>query len=621
MDLAGAVAALLDGRFDDVLGLKESVWLDAKGGIYDLDSPAKAEELVKDVAALANTATGGLLVIGIGTRPEHEQEILDRLKPVPRNRVDLDRHRKLIRERITPPPRGIDVDWIPVDGEHGVLLIHVPAQPTARLPHLVAAPTRGEKGHPDSVAVPVREGDGTVWLPRAEVQRLLGAGWSATGGPSREVLAEIATQAATAAVHQSVSAATAAAPGEGVPSAQRRWAAAYEALGGREVLGSADGQIYADGPGLVQHFIGVGASGGWVLCELPGRPVVAVAESVWEALRLEGSAALGVDAFTALGFPDPGAVLPGAVPALVDGATGEVRLVDGSWGPGRLVRRGDGAAWRWEPQVRFSADSTRAGRNWAYGVQAPQLRMRVTATLPWAGDDAFELRQLERRKLLGALASSELSQFAAALAMHHGSVSWIPTWDVGRLEGSRNSFSYATALTGTDGQVALSAEVFLGLPNPSDSAVITCAELVVGDRDVWERLVRTGGRPAPGPRELLALEDLYYFAAAGWQMASEELPASVSTGASALRWSNAPQVEIRFSMEHPHDHTGPRQTLTDFVDVTGLGGRRGRELPSMGVTAFAAPGLEQDERRAVVRQALVQMAHHFGFLDADESAF
>ncbi|MFD8316297.1 RNA-binding domain-containing protein [Kitasatospora purpeofusca] len=621
MDLAGAVAALLDGRFDDLFGLEESVWLDAKGGIYELDNPAKAEELVKDVAAFANTATGGLLVVGIGTRVEHGQEILAHLKPVPRGRVDLDRHRKLIRERITPPPRGVEVDWIPVDDESGVLLIHVPAQLPGRLPHLVAAPTRGAQGHPDSVAVPVREGDGTVWLPRTEVQRLLAAGWTATGGPSHEVLAEIAAQAASAAVQQKASAVVPIAPGEGMPSAQRRWAAAYEALGGEKVLGTADGRIYAEGPGLVQHFAGTGTGRGWVLCELSGRPVVAVPEGVWEAMRLEGSGALGGDSFAALGFPDPGAVEAGAAPALVDGAAGEVRLINGSWGPGRLVRRGDGAAWQWEPQLQFSSESTRAGRNWTSQVAAPQLRLRVIATLPWADARTFEVEQVERRKLLGGLGASQLSQYLGVLAMHHGSDFWMPKWDVGQLPGCRNSYSYAAVLTGADGRTALSGEVFLALPNSADSSVVTCAEVKVGERDAWDQLVRADGQPGSEPKERLTLEDLYEFTVAALEMATEELPGSLSTGASQRRWSGVPTAEIRLTAEYPHDHSGPRRPVADFIDFSAFGAPAGREFTEMAVTVVAPPVLQGETRRAVARQALVRMGRDFGFLDADESAF
>jgi len=40
--------------------------------------------------------------------------------------VDLDRHRKLIRERVIPPPRGVNVGWIDCGKGTGVLVIDVP---------------------------------------------------------------------------------------------------------------------------------------------------------------------------------------------------------------------------------------------------------------------------------------------------------------------------------------------------------------------------------------------------------------------------------------------------------------------------------------------------------------
>lgn len=175
-DIDGAREALRAGRPEALLGLAESGWLDVKGGIYRLDEPGGPEELAKDVAGFANARTGGLLLVGFTTRRDHDSEIIDQVRPVPRSLVDLDRPRKLIRERVIPAPREVSVEWIDCGVNKGVLVIDVPAQPTARLPHAVAGVTR------ESVAVPVREADATAWLPQAEIQRLLAAGWTATGG-------------------------------------------------------------------------------------------------------------------------------------------------------------------------------------------------------------------------------------------------------------------------------------------------------------------------------------------------------------------------------------------------------------------------------------------------------
>ena len=88
-DIDGARTALRKGEPIELIGLAECGWLDVKGGIYDLSNPVKAEELLKDVAEFANAETGGLLLVGFGTRKEYDREIVDKLRPVPRAMVDL----------------------------------------------------------------------------------------------------------------------------------------------------------------------------------------------------------------------------------------------------------------------------------------------------------------------------------------------------------------------------------------------------------------------------------------------------------------------------------------------------------------------------------------------------
>jgi hypothetical protein len=46
-DVESVRVALSRGEPADLLGLVECGWLDAKEGVYQLDDPAKAEELVK----------------------------------------------------------------------------------------------------------------------------------------------------------------------------------------------------------------------------------------------------------------------------------------------------------------------------------------------------------------------------------------------------------------------------------------------------------------------------------------------------------------------------------------------------------------------------------------------
>lgn len=183
--------ALRDRKFDELLGLRECDWLDVKSGPYQFTNPAGVEELAKDVAAFANAAGGGLLLIGFKTIADHDSEIISELRPIPRSLVDLDRYRKLIYERIIPTVRDLHVEWIFYEDQKGVLCIDIPAQPTGSRPFAVPGPNGG-RGNPNetSVAVPLRVGDGTHWLPKHELQRLLAAGWATMGGPG----AALATQ-------------------------------------------------------------------------------------------------------------------------------------------------------------------------------------------------------------------------------------------------------------------------------------------------------------------------------------------------------------------------------------------------------------------------------------------
>jgi hypothetical protein len=83
------------------------------------------------------------------------------------------------------------------------------------------------------------------------------------------------------------------------------------------------------GPGVRQVF-----SGGWVLCALLDGPVVAVTESIWEALHAVDSGADQV------GFPVSKALF-------IDDDATHVDLRGGSWGPGRLWRADTTQDWEW----------------------------------------------------------------------------------------------------------------------------------------------------------------------------------------------------------------------------------------------------------------------------------
>ena len=612
-DIDRARAALRAGRPEELLGLAECGWLDVKGGIYRLDEPGGAEELAKDVAGFANTRTGGLLLVGFSTRKEHDSEILDQVLPAPRRLVDLDRYRKLIRERVVPAPREVSVEWISCGEGKGVLVIDVPAQPPARLPHVVAGPCKSGDADRVSVAVPVREADATVWFPQAEIQRLLAAGWTATGGPSEEFLSGLIQQAVSAAQRESPPPQPGAGIGEGEPGWKGLYHQAWNDLMSRRIwIGTPVTAVLRDGPGVVQHFESVQALFGWILCALPHRRPVAVAGEIWQALQAAAAGAAGGDPLGAIGFPVPDA----EATRVVDADATSVDLTGGQWGDGTLLRDSAGTQWCWEPVVRFSMNMTRAAATWT-GPPDPQLRLRAIATLPLAQARDLAITSQRRHDLERDLPASELARTVAAISQRRGTHLRASDWVRGPHNNSLDRLSFSSTLATPQGQVVMTTEVMTALPSTMITAVVTCAELRIDDFSAWTQ----AADPAAGthaPRDLrLSIEEAAEFLAVAWQIAAERLPAA--TGSPSILWAYPPTVEFRLTAERAPANTSDKlPVLDDYIRLDSLGQTDRGQLREMAVTIIAPPLLAPQARRARTRDAIAYMAQNFGFLDATE---
>ncbi|MGW5611106.1 AlbA family DNA-binding domain-containing protein [Streptomyces sp. NPDC003753] len=178
LDVGELRASLRAQRPTLLRGLREGQRLDAKKQPCDPRNPAAVEELAKDVAAFANRG-GGLIVLGMATRLEGDEEVLESFTGLERSAVNLDQLRKLIRQHVLPTPQGITVDWSD-DGEQRVVFIDIPEQDRAEVFVIPAPSGRPGKVPGHTVAVPLRDADGTDWMPRAEIQRLLTAGRAVT---------------------------------------------------------------------------------------------------------------------------------------------------------------------------------------------------------------------------------------------------------------------------------------------------------------------------------------------------------------------------------------------------------------------------------------------------------
>ncbi|MDF2258293.1 RNA-binding domain-containing protein [Streptantibioticus ferralitis] len=596
---------------DKLLGLRECVWLDAKRDPYHLSSPAQIEELTKDVAAFANAPSGGLLLLGISTRREGDSEVLCELCPFERDAVNLDQVRKLIRERITPPPRGVDVDWIPCDEGRGIVAVDVPPQPSSSLPYVLAAPV-GKHGQVNqhTVVVPLREADGTHWLPRSEVQRLLAAGWASRSGPSPQFLASVVEKAVSEAHDRTQNAGPVYRPGQGLPAREQEFAQVYEALRGTVPIGAPSSEVLYEGVGVVQHFAPATPSGhGWVLCALPQRRPVAVAEPLWLELLAAGGAAQGGDPTGALGYP----VADPSEPAIFDADTPVLELEAGRWGRGRLVRGADGQ-WRWEPVPRMGFDLSPSARSWTGDRNPPQLRLRALVRLLWADAGTLEVSTDKHRQLKAALPTSSLARAVAVLSTRRGAHLPADAWMPGPHSNSLNQVSYSSTVTAPDGSPALVGEVMMAL---ASWGVVTCAEVRVADTTAWQAALGAAAVAADATK--LTLEEVQEVLFAAWTTAAHLLPQAATPRPSNHRWSGNPTVELCLSAEHGYDQSGPHLMLPDLIDLTPLGPTDRTTLPEMSVTITTVPWKAEADQRQLLRRALARMVHGFGFLEADEA--
>ncbi|MEU0213920.1 RNA-binding domain-containing protein [Streptomyces sp. NPDC006265] len=598
-DLKSVLDALDAHQPDGLLGLRETQWIDAKSHPYQLADPKAAEELTKDVSAFANGG-GGVIVIGIATRPEHDEEVLDHIVATDPATVNVDQIRKLIRQRITPAPRGVRIGWSGADDER-VLYIDIPAQSAGTL-FVVPAPV-GKLGapRPDTVAVPMRDGDSTHWLSRAEIQQLLSAGVRASGMPTAQALAELVRQAVS-----ETGPGSGPRVGQGLPDREREMRAAYEQLADAG-LGEPAGEAWVQGAAALQDLRHeVDGEPGWVLCLVAGRPPVAVAEPVWQEIVETGRRAPdGQDPLAAVGFPHPpaGTDASWVIPA-------DARSVDldgGSWGPGRLTCSGRGV-WRWHPHPRFSLNQGRSASIGAAG-QTPALRLRALVNLPWAGTSTLEVSRARRALLEQQLPYSAVAGAVTMLSRRRGVELPAARWERGPFGNSGRSAGYTCTIAGPDGAPAVKASVLLALPTAMESTVVACADVLIENPEAWAAAL------GPDWDTQLGLDEVQAVLLAAWETASELLPDVVGDPA-GLSWAAPPTAELRMSCEQPADN-GVLPVLDTFLDLAPLGTNDSGPRSQMAVTITAAPAMVRAERQRLLREALAHMANAFGYVDAE----
>ena len=177
---AGLIEALARGDHDAVLGTPESHWVDFKRDPYRLETPKDQWELAKDVAAMAETR-GGIVVIGYEIEKLLNEgiEVAVKHHPVPKNLIAPERYRDIVQSRVYPHVAGIQTHWYP-PGEaevKGVFVIEIPAQPDDSKPFAVTRmldENDAERAH--FVGFPRRDGDRVSWMKPEAIHHQLNIG-------------------------------------------------------------------------------------------------------------------------------------------------------------------------------------------------------------------------------------------------------------------------------------------------------------------------------------------------------------------------------------------------------------------------------------------------------------
>jgi hypothetical protein len=232
-------------RSELLIGMRESDWLEVKSAPYRLDEPTEQIELAKDVAAMANSG-GGMILLGAKAKklPEHEEiHAINRCRLAD---VSPRRYRDLIHRRVYPEVRGFDVELIP-DGSAGtgVVLLYIPAQDEGQKPFIVHGALVGGKVRGAFVGIPRRVGDSTIFVEPQTLHARLRAGERAlsdTGGTGVSELRAQVIEVRDTSVPAWLRTVIAAARHDGISVEHGRGSVAFSAPGRSTVVVSSDPQ-------------------------------------------------------------------------------------------------------------------------------------------------------------------------------------------------------------------------------------------------------------------------------------------------------------------------------------------------------------------------------------------
>jgi hypothetical protein len=400
--------------------------------------------------------------------------------------------------------------------------------------------------------------------------------------------------------------------GRGVDGCEIAFQEAYDSAGGITTLGVPMSSVHAMGPGWVQDFRSLATGRHAVICALPERPAVAMAGSVWAALRAIGDPNHG-GGLEGVGFPSPHSGHDH-----LDEAASRIRLLGGQWGPGWLTRT-DEAGWRWRPKEQIDSNAFRDRDIRTGGPEKMDLRLRLSARIPCVSN-GLRIDGAGRAQLEQALTAADTVGIVRVLGRPRHLDAAEPTWTRTKDQDGRNDSrgaNYECSLNGTGGRSAIVGRLLFLLPTPLAPDLTSLVEVRVDFRAL---------QPAPGsptdagevPAELrITMPELLAFLAQSWRIAMNILPLALVDDPSALIPAGAPRVEMYVINERPPYGGGDRTLVTEqMLDLSPLGKSTRADLSNMAI-AVTAP-IDQTDRgiELTIKDAVAQMVEDFGFTEA-----
>jgi hypothetical protein len=174
---ASVLGIIRGGRVDLLLGQYESHWLECKSVDYDLEKAADKIELSQDVARFANSETGGVLLVGVGTKRDALGDRLNAIHPL-QSPPRAARYHKVLDRLIFPPIEGLRVEAVPArpDGQPSLLAIQIPPQPEELKPFLVTGAIVRGKVEGAFISIVRRREEHSIPITAAAIHSLLSVG-------------------------------------------------------------------------------------------------------------------------------------------------------------------------------------------------------------------------------------------------------------------------------------------------------------------------------------------------------------------------------------------------------------------------------------------------------------